>query len=80
MYDIVCCIIFGFFVMVGISNTIYFLIESFFKFNKLDNQILNKNNVEYIIRSSKYCNINYKTQNKDDKELKFIQNKLNITL
>lgn len=79
MYDIVCCIIFGFFMIIGISNTIYFLIKNFFKFDKLDNQILNKENAEYIIRSSKYCNINYKIQDKTDKEIKFICDKLNTT-
>lgn len=79
MYDIVCCIIFGFFMIIGISNTIYFLIKNFFKFDKLDNQILDKENAEYIIRSSKYCNINYKIHDKTDKEIKFICDKLNTT-
>lgn len=81
MYDIICCIIFGFFMIIGVSNIIFSIVESFFRSDNFDNENLTVENVEYILRSSKYCNINYKVQekNKNDKEMTFIKNKLNIT-
>lgn len=78
MYDIICCIILGFFITVGLSNTVYFLIKEFFKPNNLDTENLTEENAEYILRSSRYYKINYKIHsiNKNDDELRFIYNKL----
>lgn len=78
MYDIICCIIFGFFMIIGISNTIFFLIESLFKFDDFDKENITSDNAEYILRGSKY----HKTDcqicklSKGDKEIEFIHSKL----
>ncbi len=78
MYDIICCIIFGFFTIIGISNTIIFLIESFFKFDNFNKENLTADNAEYVLRSLKYYKTKFKISkpNKIDKELDFIHNKL----
>ncbi len=77
MYNIICCIIFGFFTLLGISNTIYFLIECFFKFDDSHKKELTAENAEYILRSLKYRKLDYKITTKcnGNKELKFIKNK-----
>lgn len=78
MYDIICCIIFGFFIIIGISNTIFFLIESLFKFDNLDKENLTADNAEYILRSAKYQKTDYQVcpSNKSNEEIKFICDKL----
>ena len=76
MYDIICCIIFGFFIIIGMSNTIFFLIESLFKFDNPDKEILTADNAEYILRSSKYHKVSYKISEKNNEEIKFIRDKL----
>lgn len=76
MYDIICCIIFGFFIIIGMSNTIFFLIESLFKFDNPDKENLTADNAEYILRSSKYQKVSYKISEKNNEEIKFIRDKL----
>lgn len=78
MYNIVCCIIFGFFTIIGISNSICFLIEYLFKFDGSNYKTITENNIEYIIRSSKYCKNKYKINliTNANKDMLFILNRL----
>ena len=81
MYDIICCIIFGFFIVVGISDTLHFLTKLFFKFDKFSSKTLSEENIEYILRSSKYSGntheINPAYTKKHSEEFKFIYENLN---
>ena len=80
MYDIICCIIFGFFMAIGIAEVLHFLVKSLFKFKSFKNQTLTKDNIEYILRSAKYNGdvreIN-SINNEDSQEFKFIYDNLN---
>lgn len=78
MENIVCCIIFGFFTIIGLSETIYFLIKRLFKSDDINKEKLTAENAEYILRSSKYHKINYNIcgVDKNNEELEFIHKKL----
>ena len=80
MYDIICCIIFGFFVAIGIADILQFLFKSFFKYDKYKNQIPTEDNIEYILRSAKYNHATYEPSDipsKNSEEFNFIYENLN---
>lgn len=80
MYDIICCIIFGFFVAIGIAEVLHFLVKSLFKFNSFKNQALTEDNIEYILRSAKYNHATYEPSDipsKNSEEFNFIYENLN---
>lgn len=73
MSNIVCCIIFGFFIILGMVDAIKFIILNMFDFSKQSNETLmlsekvDSENIEYVIRNILIQNA--WTQNSDKIEL-----------
>lgn len=51
MSNIVCYIFFGFFIIVGISDIIEYLLTRFFKIENLNSYEIDSENIEYISRA-----------------------------
>ncbi len=51
MSNIVCYIFFGFFIIVGISDIIEYLLTHFFKIENLNSYEIDSENIEYISRA-----------------------------
>lgn len=51
MSNIVCYIFFGFFIIVGISDVIEYLLTRFFKIENLNSYEIDSENIEYISRA-----------------------------
>lgn len=52
-----CYIIFGFFTILGIVDTIKFILFKLFKFTKNETIKLNSDNIEYFLRTLSYQNL-----------------------
>ena len=52
-----CYIIFGFFTILGIVDTIQFILFKLFKFTKNETIKLNSDNIEYFLRTLSYQNL-----------------------
>lgn len=51
MSNVVCYIFFGFFIIVGISDVIEYLLTRFFKIENLNSYEIDSENIEYISRA-----------------------------
>lgn len=51
MSNVVCYIFFGFFIIVGISDVIEYLLTRFFKIENLNSYEIDSENIEYISRT-----------------------------
>lgn len=75
-----CYIIFGFFTILGIVDTIKFILFKLFKFTKNETIKLNSDNIEYFLRTLSYQNLwcekiqkpNLVIEKTDDKDTKKI--------